>query len=205
MAFNPSGLVNPETASPQLTGHCVPCFYCFCWFYCWVVGAIATQNGHPTQDDVEAAYLYNFGRFVEWPLIPSRKALDICVLGQNPFGGTLDRIVSKQRVNGLSLIVVGMKATHAIGSYVILFFGASEASHLDRNLSALNGLPVLTVSDLLGFIDHGGMIQFAMENDSVRLEVNLTAADKTDLIISSQLLKVTTHIIFGKLSEGATR
>lgn len=153
-----------------------------------------SQNRPPTQDDVEAAYLYNFGRFVQWPLPTAQKSMNICVLGQDPFGGTLDRIVAKEQVNGLRLAVVRLQDTRTAGSCAILFMGASEASHLDRDLSALDGLPVLTVSDLPGFIDRGGMIQFVLENDSVRFEVNLTAAENAGLTLSSQLLKVAVRV-----------
>jgi hypothetical protein len=70
-------------------------------------------------------------------------------------------------------------------------------------LSALAALPVLTVSDMPGFIEHGGMVQFVLENDNVRFEVNLSAANKSGLALSSQLLKVAARVVGNPDTRGA--
>ncbi|MGC1782634.1 MAG: YfiR family protein [Acidobacteriaceae bacterium] len=163
----------------------------------------AAQTRHPTQDDVEAAYLYNFGRFVHWPPNPRRYTLNICILGSDPFGSTLDRILANETINGLGLAAMRLSDTASVQSCAIVFLGYSEASHLDRDLSALAALPVLTVSDMPGFIEHGGMVQFVLENDNVRFEVNLSAANKSGLALSSQLLKVAARVVGNPDTRGA--
>jgi len=45
-----------------------------------------------------------------------------------------------------------------------------------------------------GFTSNGGMIQFVLREKKVRFEVNLTAAEKAGLTLSSQLLKVATDV-----------
>lgn len=155
----------------------------------------ALQGSHPTQDDVEAAYLYDFGQFIRWPSNARRKTLNICVLGQDPFGATLDNIVANEVIDGHPLEVVRVADVSDARSCAILFISRSEASQIEKDLSLLNGLPVMTVSDMPEFLERGGMIQFVLMEDRVRFEVNLDAAEKCDLQISSQLLKVAVKVI----------
>jgi hypothetical protein len=72
----------------------------------------------------------------------------------------------------------------------MVFIGASEKSRLGEILGALNERSVLTVSDLDDFAERGGMIQLVLDEDRVRFEVNLTAATRASLALSSELLKV---------------
>lgn len=162
----------------------------------------AAQTTHPTQNDVEAAYLYNFGKFVHWPPNPQRHRLNICILGSDPFGSTLDRILDNETINGLRLTATRLSDTASARSCAIVFLGDSEASHLEQDLFALTGLPVLTVSDTPGFLEHGGMVQFVVENDNVRFQVNLSAANRNGLVLSSQLLKVAAKVVGNANAKG---
>ena len=150
---------------------------------------------HASQSDVEAAYLYNFGKFVHWPNQKQLQAMNICILGHDPFGASLDRIVAGERIDGLPLAVIRLKGPAEIKSCAMLFIDRSEAPHLAQDLAALDDAPVMTVSDMPGFVEHGGMIQFVLEEDRIRFKVNLAAADKSGLILSSQLLKVAVSVV----------
>ncbi|MHB1938288.1 MAG: YfiR family protein [Acidobacteriaceae bacterium] len=154
----------------------------------------------PTQDEVEAAYLYNFAKFVTWPTTVKSDVLNVCVLGKDPFGATLDRIVAGETIDGRHLAVLRVANEHSVEPCSILFIGASEASHLYNDLSATAQLPILTVSDIPGFMETGGTIQFVLREDRVRFEVNLTAARRCGIVLSSQLLKVAIKVL-GTSSE----
>ena len=165
----------------------------------------SARTAPPTEQEVEAAYLYNFGKFVTWPAESKTgpqtgtqtqsKAMNICVLGRDPFGASLDRIVANETIDGRPLAVVRLSNTSSVGACSILYIGGSEASHLNKDLSILNHLPILTVSDLPDFLDQGGTIQFVLEDRRVRFVVNLDAARKCGLVLSSQLLKVAEKVV----------
>ena len=155
----------------------------------------AAQTAHPSQEDVEAAYLYNFGKFVRWPADEQHQPLDICVLGKDPFGPTLDHVVANEMIDGRRLAVIRLSHTDATQSCSILFISGSEAPRLEQELSSTAGLPIMTVSDMPGFVDQGGMVQFLLNDGRVRFEVNLNAASKSGLVLSSQLLKVAVHVV----------
>jgi len=119
---------------------------------------------HPTESDVEAAYLYNFGKFVTWPSNPQPQpqaaaqnpVLNICVLGTDPFGPTLDQIVANAKINDRPLAVLRLSKISSVSACSIVFIGQSEASHLEKDLSALAQFPILTVSDIPGFLGAPG-------------------------------------------------
>jgi hypothetical protein len=160
----------------------------------------AAQTAAPSQDDVEAAYLYNFAKFVTWPPTAKSNVLNLCVLGKDPFGPTLDQIVAGEEIEGEHLAIIRLVDEQSVQPCAMLFISESESSHLDRDLNAVARLPVLTVSDIPGFMEAGGTIQFVLQEDRVRFEVNLTAARKCGIVLSSQLLKVATKVV-GNPSE----
>lgn len=164
----------------------------------------AAQTPAPTQDDVEAAYLYNFAKFVTWPATAKSDVLNVCILGKDSFGNALDQIVAGEAINGRHLAVLRLPNEHSVGPCAILFIGESESSHLDRDLSAVAQLPILTVSDLPEFMEDGGTIQLVLKENRVRFEVNLNAARKCGIALSSQLLKVATKVV-GNPSEEEVR
>jgi hypothetical protein len=154
--------------------------------------ALFAQIHNPTEFQVKAAYLYNFSKFVKWPpqALSADRNFNFCILGSNPFDGSLDAIVSGEAIEGRRMLVVRISNIAESQNCRILFVGGSEHSKLESVLAALRRSPVLTVSDIPGFLEHDGIIQFVMQADKVRFQVNLTAAEKAGLSLSSELLKV---------------
>jgi len=142
-----------------------------------------------TEYEVKAAYLYQFGRFVRWPS-NSGSGFSICILGYDPFGSLLDSTVEGETVDGKRLSVRRISSAPQAADCRILFISSSEQRRLGSILAALAGQPVLTVSDLPDFCDHGGMIQFVVEGERVRFAVNRDAAERANLTFSSDLLRV---------------
>ncbi len=158
----------------------------------------ATVVGHsqaPRADagQVQAAYLYNFGKFVKWPeLAPANQtgSFTICVLDQDPFGQVLQSMLARETVSGKPVAVKRLAKAQDAGACHILFIGAAETKNLPGILSAVGQDAVLTVSDIPDFSKRGGMIQFVPEGDRLRFEINLDGADKAHLVVPSELLKV---------------
>jgi hypothetical protein len=144
--------------------------------------------------DVEAAYLFNFGKFMRVASHESSPEFRIGILGDNPFGGTLEQLTAHEVLDGRPMRVVPVTTAEEARSCDILFLGDGETSRLEHDLAMLNGSPVLTVSRIRGFADRGGMIQFVLEQDRVRFAVNLEAADHAHIQLSSELLKLAVQV-----------
>jgi YfiR/HmsC-like len=161
-----------------------------------LIPLIAAAQSGPSEYDVKAAYLFNFGKFVKWPSTAKQpgRTFDICVLGQDHFGGTLDKVTAGETINGQPVSVKRLSSPADGSSCQIVFIDRSEEKRLTSLLPALDRAGVLTVSDMPGFSEHGGMIQFQLSGDRVRFEVNLGAAEHAGLSLSSDLLKVATKV-----------
>jgi hypothetical protein len=159
---------------------------------------VTAQRSRPTQYDVEAAYLYQFSKFVQWPgrkpEAEGPKSFSICVLGRDPFGRVLDGTIKGENMNGMSLVAKRVASAQEAVDCQVLFVSSSQEGELGRDLDALRGAPVLTASDIPDFLRRGGMIQFVLIDNRVRFEINVGNAERAGLTVSSQLLKVAVSV-----------
>lgn len=154
---------------------------------------LAAQYSAPTVYQVEAAYLYNFGKFVKWPAAYTANqgaAFPICVLGDDRFGNTLQSTVAGKSLDGLPVSVRHIEKPQDAASCRVLFINDDQESHLKGILAALDKDSVLTVSNISDFSKRGGMIEFVMQGDRVRFAINRTSAEDARLTLESDLLKV---------------
>jgi len=153
----------------------------------------AAQAPTANQFQIEAVFLFNFTQFVSWPASAFAGAADpfvICVLGEDPFDGYLDDTVRGERVGERSLVVRRYRHIEEIDVCHVLFISKSENSKLSQILVQLAGRGVLSVSDADHFGKRGGMVRFVVEQNRVRLRVNVEAAKAAGLTFSSKLLRV---------------
>ena len=161
------------------------------------IPSVQGQHAKPTEYEVKATYLYNFSRFVEWPAQGVQVEGDtfaICVLGDNPFGPALNATVAQETIAGKSVVAKQISAPQDAVNCRVLFISSSEAKRLKEILTNLGAASVLTVSDLPRFTQRGGMVQFVLEGDRVRFEVNSAIAARAGLTMSSELLKVAVNV-----------
>lgn len=159
----------------------------------FAIPSLGGEQPKPTASQVQAAYLYNFGKFVEWPSNAAgaqSNYFNICVYGQDPFGSTLNVTVAGGVIGGKDVIAKRIADAHEAVNCQILFISSSEDARLKDILEALNGAAVLTVSDMPQFSQRGGMIQFVLEGKRVRFQVDLSATQTAGLTLSSELLRV---------------
>jgi hypothetical protein len=162
---------------------------------CIVVGSLsaAALPAPPAAEyHVKAAYLFNFGQFVEWPLqaydSPSAPFV-IGVVGDDPFGKILDEVIAGESLGGHPLVVRRFRSPKDISACNILFIGRSEAARLEETLKVLHGRSVLTVTDIAGAEHRGANIALVNENNRIRMRINVAAAKANNLVISSKLLR----------------
>ena len=142
--------------------------------------------------DVKAAFLYNFITFTEWPadaFSSSDGPYVIGVMGDDPFGSVLDQIVTGEQIKSRPLVVRRFKRLEDMHRVHILFLSPSEAHHLPEVLRWLKGQRILTVSDIPGFAEAGGGIEFVSDT-RIKLVINPTALREANLAVSSKLLRL---------------
>ena len=154
---------------------------------------IRAQSDVSKEYQIKAAFLFHFAQFVEWPSVDSTNADDpfvIGVLGENPFGGALDEIVKGETIGNRKITVQYSRSAEDLKNCQIVFVCKSEKARLPRILKELNGDNLLTVGECDGFAQHGGVMNFYLEDGKVRFEINPDAAEREKLKISSQLFRL---------------
>jgi hypothetical protein len=153
-------------------------------------GQVVFEVAETLEYRVKAAYLLNFTKFVEWappdahsPASP----IAICIVGEDPFGPVLDRMVEGESV-GKRRITVRHLAKPEESGCNLAFIGRSEKEA--RKILASFPAGVLTVGEGDEFLTEGGMIAFVIDNRRVRFDVNQTAVRGAGLKLSSRLLTV---------------
>jgi hypothetical protein len=161
-----------------------------------VLGTLLTAGAHGQAIDeyqVKAAFLYNFAKFVTWPpesFQTSKDPIVVCILGPNPFGGALEQAVQGKVVEGRKLLVLQISDGKQASSCQILFVSSSERKRGRSIIVELKSSGILTVGETEGFADQGGVVNFKLNGNRVRLEVNIDAAEEQKLRISSKLLSL---------------
>ena len=153
--------------------------------------SIRVPREQPRADDyrVNAAFLYNFAKFVEWPAqafaTPSAP-LTLCVLGVDPFGAVLDDTLRGQLVAGRTISVRRLAQVEP-GCH-LLFIGGSERNRLSLLTGQLRRASVLTVSEEPGFNESGGMIELFTDRDGVQFNISPKAVERSGLRASARLI-----------------
>jgi hypothetical protein len=146
---------------------------------------------------VKAAFLYNFAKFVEWPgsVFAAHPATHrFCVYGADLFGPALLQGLEKKLVQGRRVVLLHPALPQELAACQIVFLSRGDDARLPEVLRAVGRLPVLLVGESEGFAQRGGMINFVVDADHVRFEVNRRAAAAAGLQISSRLLDLATVI-----------
>ena len=149
-----------------------------------------TSDRGASEYQVKAAFLYNFVKFVEWPpdAIDPSEPIVLCVLGKDRFGDALMRVIEGKTVNGHRIAARKIGEIAAARSCQVVFVSASESRHIVEILRTVRAWNVLTVSEIDRFSERGGMINFFMDGQRVRFQINAKAALDAGLKISSKLL-----------------
>jgi len=188
------------------------------------VGKDTSKSPEEIEYGIKAAFIYNFMKFVEWPADKKTAQdqeqgqlapMVIGILGDNPFGEAFDPILDKRiGERGIQLVhIQGYQAflnknrnrQNALTDYQkmnqslirqcdILFICTSEKENIKQLLSMTNNAAVLTVSDLPGFAEKGGIVGFVKEKNKVRFEINLKEATRSNIKVRSQLLSLARKI-----------
>jgi hypothetical protein len=142
-----------------------------------------------TEPALKAAFIYNFALFTQWPaeLVPEGEPFVLCVVGDADVRSALERVVGKRRLGGHVVAVSDLPPASRHVCH-LLYVSGRPSDDAGRLIAGLRDAPVLTISDVDGFIAHGGIAQFFFDQGRLRFSVQLAAARRARLQISSRLL-----------------
>jgi hypothetical protein len=150
------------------------------------------DSGKLSENEVKAAYLYNFAKYVEWPAsVFSREntPLTICIVGSSPLNEVIETLAGKN-IKNRRLVIRQFSKIEDLSECHILFINSSVKTPLNQILTSAASRSILTVSDLKGFTAAGGAIEFVPIDGKIRFMINNRTAQLAKLQISSHLLRL---------------
>jgi len=148
----------------------------------------------PTEYEIKAACLYNFAKLIDWPeeaFEDADEPFSIGILGEDPFGVALERVI-KDKTIGDRKISIRRSSGHT--SCQLLFISSTESENTSRVLETAEGSHIVTVSELDGFVELGGTIEFFIEESTVRFAINVDAANRAGVKMDPELLRLSTVV-----------
>jgi hypothetical protein len=161
---------------------------------------VGRGDGALPEYQVKALFLLNFTKYVDWPpqaFAGSNTPVTIGLCGDSKVVEALKNIAAGKSVGGRPIVIRQLESADDSSQCHILFIGESESSRVGGILEKASGLPILTVGEGELFSRNGGIIKFVLKNENVRLEIDLAAAKKAGLTVSSKLLAVA-DVVTGK-------
>lgn len=159
---------------------------------------VAYAKTYP-KEQVRAAFLFNFLKFVEWPAPAfdnDDSPFHICMFGDIGSKKIFDKL-SQQKAQSRSIEIdytgVGNNSNlddYAFDACHIVYLGFIQTDRAIKVIQAVEDKPTLTVSIIDDFIAKGGMIALVSEDKKNKLQINLKAAQSVDLKISANMLDV---------------
>ena len=156
----------------------------------------AVAQATALESAVKATYLYKLAPFVAWPATAFNSAQDplvICVQGPDSFAELVQRAAAGQRVGTHPITVRHVARLERGAGCHIAYLAGSNAQSASQALSAVDGAPVLTVTDA----EHGpakGIVHLVLNGGKVRFSVNAAEAGSDGLAISSKLLALALEV-----------
>lgn len=157
---------------------------------------IGAQRGEYSEYQVKAAFLINFAKFTDWPedALEKSDTFKIGILGNDPFGDEIDRVVRRQKLKDKSVEVLRSKSLDDLKECHILFISSSERRHQEEIIKEIRDLNILTVGETDQHARIGGIVRFKIQGGKVRFDINVKAAERANLKISSKLLGLATIV-----------
>ncbi len=141
--------------------------------------------------------VYRFAKFIDWPPVAERdlnSRFILCIFGPGPLERALATIRGKP-VKGQPVVIRHISSATQLRTCHILFVSASAFASATPLLAYAKYLPIVTISDLAGFVRMGGMFNFVRANDTIGFEVNPEAARRVGLTIRSKLLRLAQTVV----------
>ena len=166
-----------------------------------LLARVVAQTNPYTPYQHKALFLFNFAKYTEWPkeaFADDKAPFVLGILGTDPFGKDID-IIKGKIVKGRKLEVRYFSTVAEASGCHLLFIASSETNNLAQILRALEKTSVLTIAEVEGFLQASGMINLITEQKSsgtqtVGFEINLLAAEKANLKLDTQLVKLAKQI-----------
>jgi hypothetical protein len=141
---------------------------------------------------LKAGYLFNFAKFVDWPtrVMTVDEPLVLCVDNDPGVADALERTIKGRAIKGRGLVARRVLPSVSLSGCHILYVGGEDPKRAARAADCVKGEPVFTVSDAPGFAANAGIVELFLEDERIRIAVNVDALQRAHVRLSSRVLEL---------------
>jgi hypothetical protein len=144
---------------------------------------------------VKTVFVYNLARFTYWPhtALAGTNDFVVCFVNERlalPYADLIEgRLVQGHRVR-----VTYWRQPGDERDCHLVFMNTDDRQTIRYLLDSLRGKPVLSVGEVPGFAQAGGIINLVKRADRIGIEINVDAVARARLKINAQLLQLARNI-----------
>lgn len=165
-------------------------FFVLCGISWSVLVSDACAEDQEKVNQLKAAFIYNFIKYVQWPEDTKEDVIVVGILGEDPVVKPLQEIAKKRKVKGKKLVIKVFSDGEPFHPCQIIFVSANRVDDLDASRKELEAAHVLLVGDTKGFIEKGVAVNFVLSKERLRFQVSQKALTRAKLVIGAQMLKL---------------
>jgi hypothetical protein len=152
----------------------------------------------PSQAQIIAAFVFNFAKFTEWPqqaFADSATPLNVCFLGGDDVRVAFQGISSGKTVNARPVLVRDIKSAGEVLDCRVVYIDTASGPVFTGVLKNARQRCALVIGTSNDFLVRGGIIKLLVENQRMKFDVNIGAADRTKIRLSSKLLALARSVV----------
>lgn len=165
----------------------------------WLEAKDSDAHGQ-SHDEIKAAHILKFQKYATWPeeALPESTPIVIGVVGADEVVASLEQLAAKREHSKQPVIIKKLEPSGSLNGIHLLYIGQDRTLELTDWLAQASGKPILFVTDTGNNMPPGSMINFIEEDDRIRFDVSLTAAELSQIELSAALLTVARQVYGGK-------
>ncbi|QHT69497.1 YfiR family protein [Rhodocytophaga rosea] len=141
-----------------------------------------------------SVFIYNFTKYIQWPASQQSGDFIIAVLGNSPIGTELEKMAENKTVGSQKMIIKRIKSLDEANNCHILFIPSNNSNNFDEIQAKLRGKPTLVITEKTGMAQKGSGINFVMQDNKWKFELNESATQSAGLKVSKELSKLAIHV-----------
>ncbi len=146
------------------------------------------QEPNTGNSKIKATFIYNFTKYIAWPDKYKEGNFVIGVVGTTSFYNDLTALLSTKTVGSQKFEIKSYSSVDAVtGTCHILFIPAENSSVLPDVIKKMKGKSTLIITEKSGLAKQGSAINFIVDNNKQRFEMNRTNIEKYSLKVSTTL------------------
>jgi hypothetical protein len=163
-------------------------------FFALFFSAMLTSQAQ-TDYRFHSIFIYNFTKYIQWPATQQSGDFVIGVLGNS--GNVLEeltKVTANKTVGAQKITVKKIKSAAEASDCHIVFIPSSGSHNFDDVQSSLKGKPTLIITEKSGLAQKGSGINFIIQDNKWKFELNEAATQSAGLKVSKELSQLAINV-----------